>query len=58
MIRKILLITGLVLVSSIGYVVYSTISSKCTGSKNCYACKNCSGCKHCAKDGGTCGTCR
>jgi hypothetical protein len=56
--RKSILITSVLILTTIGATTYNTAGRKCTGTKNCNACKNCKYCRHCAKNGGTCGVCK
>lgn len=62
--KKLLFI--LMILSSLGFIVYSCVKAnetvslhngRCTGSANCTACSNCSRCGHCSS-GGSCGVCR
>ena len=56
--KKSILITAFLILTTIGVTIYYTAGRKCTGSKDCNACKNCKYCKYCAKNGGTCGVCK
>ena len=56
--RKSILITAVLILTTIGATTCYTAGRRCTGSKSCNACKNCKYCKHCSKNGGTCGVCK
>ena len=53
--KKTILISAILILTTIGTTAYYTAGSKCNGSKDCNACKNC---KYCAKNGGTCEVCK